>query len=358
MAAGTRESSRLITVFTPSWADEDNTNAQNLTVKEIVARLPEDRFHVGMICGSKPDARIALRKNTRLFRNLKHGNTVRLLRSLVFSRPDIYFFPRLGPLDHMFFNLKRYTPLRTKLLTYIVMEMNERTGAGLIQRAVGEADWVFANSIHVAESVKQRFGREAEVVYDGVDHGLFFPPKDREDRAIVVLYAGSFQARKRVESIIEQAIRHPHVEFRLAGKGETERECRALSERRGCGNVKFLGHLSHAELGTEMRASDVFLFPSVLEGHPQVLIQAAACGLPCVAMGVYRPDYVVDGESGFLVRSDQELSERLDLLLANRDVRLAMSAAAERHSWRFDWDRIAEQWASIFERASAGIAKQ
>jgi len=30
----------MITVFTPSFADEANTNAQNLTAKEIVNRLP------------------------------------------------------------------------------------------------------------------------------------------------------------------------------------------------------------------------------------------------------------------------------------------------------------------------------
>jgi glycosyltransferase involved in cell wall biosynthesis len=47
-----------------------------------------------------------------------------------------------------------------------------------------------------------------------------------------------------------------------------------------------------------MRKADVFLFPSVLEGHPQVLGQAAACGLPAVAMDLYRPDYIVSGKRG------------------------------------------------------------
>jgi hypothetical protein len=39
---------QLITIFTPSHADVDNTNAQNLTAKEIVARLPPERFRVAM----------------------------------------------------------------------------------------------------------------------------------------------------------------------------------------------------------------------------------------------------------------------------------------------------------------------
>ena len=75
-----------------------------------------------------------------------------------------------------------------------------------------------------------------------------------------------------------------------------------------CRNIEFLGHLTPTELGGEMRNSDVFLFPSILEGHPQVLGQASACGLPSIAMNLYRPDYVLNGESGFLVESDAELA--------------------------------------------------
>jgi len=100
---------------------------------------------------------------------------------------------------------------------------------------------------------------------------------------------------------------------------ELERECHGLAEELGLRNVEFLGHVPQRELGEEMRAADVFLLPSVFEGHPQVLGQAAASGLPCIAMEVYRPDYVVNAVSGFLVRSEAELSEKLATLLTNTD---------------------------------------
>jgi len=48
----------MITVFTPSFADEADTNAQNLSSKEIVARLDPKRFAVTMLCEGKADARI------------------------------------------------------------------------------------------------------------------------------------------------------------------------------------------------------------------------------------------------------------------------------------------------------------
>ena len=59
----TRSRPRAITIFTPSDASAGNTNAQNLTVKEIVARLPEELFHVTMLCdGDVPDPRLSTRK--------------------------------------------------------------------------------------------------------------------------------------------------------------------------------------------------------------------------------------------------------------------------------------------------------
>ena len=58
----------MITVFTPSFADEDNTNAQNLTVKEVVARLCPDRFRVIMFYDRAPDPRILARSQTKLLK--------------------------------------------------------------------------------------------------------------------------------------------------------------------------------------------------------------------------------------------------------------------------------------------------
>jgi glycosyltransferase involved in cell wall biosynthesis len=153
--------------------------------------------------------------------------------------------------------------------------------------------------------------------------------------------------------VIQQAARLPHVFFRLAGRGETEPACRALAERLSCKNVSFLGQRTPAQLGQEMRQADVFLFPSILEGHPQVLGQAAACGLPAIAMNVYRPEYVVNGQTGFLVESDSDLAQKLGSLIGNPGLRHSMAGAAVVHSRKFDWDRIAIQWSEVFREVVA-----
>ena len=93
----------MITVFTPSFADESNTNAQNLTVKEVVARMDPSRFQVVMLASGAPDPSIAARPNTRILPWEKRANTARILWHLLTHIPDVYFFPREGPLDAAFF---------------------------------------------------------------------------------------------------------------------------------------------------------------------------------------------------------------------------------------------------------------
>jgi glycosyltransferase involved in cell wall biosynthesis len=341
-------------VFTPSFADEDNTNAQNLTVKEIVARLPPEEFRVTMLASAVADARIASRENTRLLRYGKRGNTARILPSILFPPPDIYFYPRYGPLDRIFVALRRRLRLRTALVSHMVMMMNEMTAIPFVRRLVRESDGVFGNSRYVAETIQKYCGVTADAIHNGIDLRFFYPDPGGEGRSsgrAVVLYAGTFQERKRVPLLVQQAARRPDVEFRLAGQGETESECRRLAAEFGCRNVVFLGHLTPAALGDEMRRVQVFAFPSILEGHPQVLGQAAACGLAVVAMNVYRPDYVVQGKSGFLVESDTDFVQKLDILLDNSDLRRMFSAAAIEHAQQFSWDVIARRWADVLRQA-------
>ncbi len=352
----------MITIFTPSFADEANTNAQNLTAKEIVSRLPPDRFRVVLLGDGAPDPRILARENTVVLRGARHGNTARWLTRVLLAKIDVYFFPRMGPLDTMFLISRRVLGLPVAVVTYMVMALDEIDVPRAMARSIREADCVFGNSRFVAQTVQDRFGVAAGTIHSGINRELFHPRNEvrrHGDRSKpTVLYAGSFQARKRVNLVVREAANWPEVEFRLVGKGEEEDKCRSLVNELGCRNVTFVGHLPQNELAEEMRNADVFLFPSVLEGHPQVLGQAASCGLPAVAMEKYRPDYVVNGETGYLVESEGELSHKLGLLLTDQELRLKMSAAAARHALQFDWDKVARDWESVFVEAAGKRRKK
>lgn len=346
---------RLIRIFTPSFADEAGSNAQNLTVKEVVARLDPKRFHVTLFYENQPDPRISERSNTRLWRWRAHGNTLISLLRLGVDVPDVYFFPREGPLDEKFLAWHSRLRWRTGIVTYIVSGGLDTLGPRPGQlRNLRHANAVFGNCRYLTELVT-KLGFPAETIYDGVDR-RYFKPLDandsREPRTLTALFAGSFRKYKRADIVVRLAARWPEIAFRLAGKGEEEESCRRLARELNCTNVHFLGHLGQAELGTEMRWADLFVFPSQLEGHPQVLLQAAASGLPCVAMNSYHPDAVVDGETGFLAESEEDFARKFDRLIQDAELRKTMSMAAQRHAEQFDWERIALQWSDVFERVT------
>jgi glycosyltransferase involved in cell wall biosynthesis len=307
-----------------------------------------------MLGSSFPDPRIANRERTEILHWGKRANTARILPRLLSRPPDVYFFPREGPLDAAFFNLRASLGLRSALVTYVVSGgLEEHPNRPVLWRAIREADAIAGNCRRMTETVRRLGGKDVHTVYDGIDRRFYFPAAEpaNASRCKRVLFAGSFRAYKRADLVIREAAKFPQWEFRLAGTGEEENACRKLAQDTNCNNVQFLGHLSAAQLGEEMRQAQLFLFPSVLEGHPQVLGQAAACGLPSIARSSYDPDYVVDGVTGLLGDSDAHVSAALERLIADAELRNRMSAAAIKHAAKFEWDEVTKQWQKIFERA-------
>lgn len=66
--------------------------------------------------------------------------------------------------------------------------------------------------------------------------------------------------------------------------------------------IKWKGHVVQSEIPKLMRASDIFVLPTLSEGTPRVLVEARANGLPLIASNVGGiPDSVTDGVDGLLV---------------------------------------------------------
>ncbi|MBY0576048.1 MAG: glycosyltransferase family 4 protein [Gallionellaceae bacterium] len=80
-----------------------------------------------------------------------------------------------------------------------------------------------------------------------------------------------------------------------------------------------------------MAAADIFCLPSYREGFGQVIIEAAASGVPCVASRIYGViDAVEDGKTGLLFPAGDTaaLTQLLLKLIMSRDLRKQMGEAA------------------------------
>jgi glycosyltransferase involved in cell wall biosynthesis len=85
-----------------------------------------------------------------------------------------------------------------------------------------------------------------------------------------------------IEAVL-QLQRRMNLRLFVAGTGPEESALRALvAERRA--PVTFIGACTNVP--RLLRAADIFLFPSVIEGLPLVLLEAMAMGLPCVCSDI------------------------------------------------------------------------
>ena len=77
--------------------------------------------------------------------------------------------------------------------------------------------------------------------------------------------------------------------------------------------IKLLGY--RTDVKSLMKACDVYLFPSYQEGLPVALMEAMACGLPCIASRIRgNVDLIDEGKGGELFQADNinELARIID----------------------------------------------
>lgn len=88
--------------------------------------------------------------------------------------------------------------------------------------------------------------------------------------------------------------------YLICGIGELKEELNSLIENLGMKNrILLLGYRIDAK--EIMKASDIFIFPSYQEGLPVALMEAMACGLPCIVSNIRgNVDLIQDKNGGWL----------------------------------------------------------
>ncbi len=197
----------------------------------------------------------------------------------------------------------------------------------------------------------------------GVDVESFDPGKaDREafPGELKVLYAGRLTREKGVDLLAESFIRAHSVDSRLhlllAGGGPEEGDLRA---RLG-GRATFLGWLEGEELARAYASADLFLFCSRTDTYGQVVVEAAASGLPVVAVAEGGPASLIENRhTGMLCKADADHIAGTVLQLASSPLmRRRLGASALRTARHRTWAAALEQLATGYRRALGAGARQ
>ena len=117
-------------------------------------------------------------------------------------------------------------------------------------------------------------------------------------------FVGELSVRKNQSFLVcalpEIKIAEPKAELMLVGRGAEEKRLRALSEKLGISSsVHFVGYKSNP--CDFMRARDLYVSASEIEGMPFNIIEAMGCGIPVLASQIKgHEDLIDDGVEGYL----------------------------------------------------------
>jgi glycosyltransferase involved in cell wall biosynthesis len=170
--------------------------------------------------------------------------------------------------------------------------------------------------------------------------------------APLMIYVGRLSFEKRLEWLLAPIARLPGVRLALVGSGPAENFLRKRFE--GTRTV-FTGYMSGDELAQAYASADVFAFPSDTETLGFVAMEAMASGVPAVganAGGI--PDVIQHGQNGLLFEPGNlnDLTEKLDLLLRDAELRGRLAREARASMEGLSWRSATEKLVEFYEMAA------
>jgi len=163
----------------------------------------------------------------------------------------------------------------------------------------------------------------------GIDEGFLEKGRDREERLdgrphtvlsnrnLLPLYNVSLLIQA-IPSVIKE---EPNTTFLIAGDGQEREQLQREAENlRVSSFVKFLGRIPHEKMADLLAQTDIYVSTSLYDGTSVSLLEAMGSGaFPVVTDIPANREWIINGENGFLVSTDEALSLANRIIDAIRD---------------------------------------
>ncbi len=221
-------------------------------------------------------------------------------------------------------------------------------------RALGRVAAAVGVSAAVAHNLKDCFDVDARTICNGVDTAVWTPALSEErsslrkklniaEGAALWVSVGHLSDRKDPLAVIaafrKAALSNAQLVF--LGSGPLEAECRRAAE--GCESIIFAGRVDN--VSDWLRAADGFISASHAEGFPNAVLEALACGLPCLLSDI-PPHGELAEQAGECVRLFPEGDvTQLQSFETNESLRAFARVAAEE---KFSAAAMSEKYQKIY----------
>jgi glycosyltransferase involved in cell wall biosynthesis len=177
-----------------------------------------------------------------------------------------------------------------------------------------------------------------------------------------LLFLGTWIERKGIRDLVPAAAgvltRFPDARLTIAGCQVAEHVVRDAFPAEIRTRLEVIPQIATDDELIELyRRHQVLLLPSIFEGLPLVVQEAAAMRLAVVTTPICgMRDVIRDGENGILVRpgASHQLATAVARLLADPHLADQLGEAAHRSAWEYTWDRMARAFLAGYEAVALG----
>ena len=207
------------------------------------------------------------------------------------------------------------------------------------------ADLLFAPNPELCAMLAKRCSAPVSPMHRGIDVAHYRSGRRRRQPGgpFVVGYVGRLSAEKNVRTLVE-------VERELRNIGAANYRFAVVGD--GAERAWLQGHLKPADFPGVIRGDaladayadmDVLLFPSETDTFGNVILEAAASGVPALVTPLGGPRYLIEhGVSGFVCNDPADFARAVQRLALNPELHRSMREAARTAALGRSWDAVFE----------------
>ena len=232
------------------------------------------------------------------------------------------------------------------------------------------ADLVLAGSTYTLNWLKNSLNvpeRQVDLFYEnGIDQTfLTHQAKTRTSERVNLLFVGRLVPYKCADILIdaiaqlEDSIKNK-IHLTIVGDGSERATLEASIQQLNLQEfVTLTGWVKQEQTLEFYQKSDIFCFPSIREFGGAVVLEAMACGLPCIVVNNGGIGEYVTEVTGFKIEPisrdyiRDELTQKIQTLVENESLWQSMSAQSIERAKDFTWPRKAQKIVNIYEQLMA-----
>ncbi|OGI26746.1 MAG: hypothetical protein A2359_03680 [Candidatus Moranbacteria bacterium RIFOXYB1_FULL_43_19] len=234
-----------------------------------------------------------------------------------------------------------------------------------------KSDRIIAVSESTKKDAKELLGypeKDIYVVLNGIDKRFFEDcsvpaekiKKDYKINGKYILFLGTLEPRKNLTRVLEGFARFKNsyqgkfdYQLVVAGKrGWLFKEYFQQAEDLGIKeDVVFTGYVGGDDLKPLYCHAEFFVMPSLYEGFGQTIVEAMACGAPCLVSRVASIPEVAGDAALYVDPHDTEgIGKAMERLAGDRDLRFELAKKGRQQAKKFSWSKCARETLEIYRK--------